>query len=63
MTDIDVEIPLTIDEQDEEVLEEGEFKTRFHEVLARTTKTVKKRSMTSSKKMDDCIVRFVILTL
>ena len=43
MIDLDIELPPTIEEPDEEDLEEGKLRTRFHKVRERNTKTVKKK--------------------
>ena len=43
LIEINIELPPTIDEQDEEDLEEGKLKTRLHKVRERNPSTVKKK--------------------
>ena len=50
LIETNVELPPTIDEQDEEDLEEGKLRTRFHKVRERNTKTVKKKKEDFLKK-------------
>jgi 5-methylcytosine-specific restriction protein A len=50
LIETNVELPPTIDEQDEEDLEEGKLRTRFDKVRERNTKTVKKKKEDFLKK-------------